>query len=268
MLPYTPLHHLLLHDSGGALVMTSGNLSDEPIAFDDDEARARLGEVADAFLAHDRPIHRRCEDSVVRAGFPVRRSRGFTPEALPLPVSSPRPLVAVGRELKATFCVATADGAFLSPHLGDLDSEDAYRAFRTDLDLYLAMLGVEPAAVACDLHPEYLSTKWAHEQGAAARRGAAPPRPRRRLPRRARRGRAGARARLRRHRLRHRRDALGRRAPALRPGAVRAPRLARPGAAAGRRGGDPRALAARLRPPRARRAGRSRGSGGSSCARA
>jgi hydrogenase maturation protein HypF len=158
MLPYTPLHHLLCHDAGRALVMTSGNLSDEPIAFDDDEARRRLGGIADAFLSHDRPIHRRCEDSVVRAAFPVRRSRGYAPSPLPL---RSRPLMAVGAELKSTFCVATPDGAFLSPHLGDLDSEAAYRAFTTDLELYVAMLGVRPEAVACDVHPEYLSTKWA-----------------------------------------------------------------------------------------------------------
>ena len=81
MLPYTPLHHLLLADFGGPLVMTSGNRSDEPIAFADDDARERLGGIADAFLAHDRPIHRRCEDSVVRAAFPLRRSRGYAPDA-------------------------------------------------------------------------------------------------------------------------------------------------------------------------------------------
>jgi len=162
MLPYTPLHHLLYRDFGGPLVMTSGNLSDEPIAFEDEEARRRLGRVADAFLTHDRPIHRRCEDSVVRPRFPVRRSRGFTPS--PLPLSSSRPLVAAGAELKSTFCVATGEGAFLSPHLGDLDSEAAYRAFVDDLALYLDMLGVAPELIACDLHPEYLATKWAHDQ--------------------------------------------------------------------------------------------------------
>jgi hydrogenase maturation protein HypF len=163
MLPYTPLHHLLWSDFGRALVMTSGNLSDEPIAFEDEEAGRRLTGVADAFLAHDRPIHRRCEDSVVRAGFPIRRSRGFAPS--PLPLASVRPLVAVGAELKSTFCVVTGEGAYLSPHLGDLDSEAAYRAFVNDLQLYLDMLDVRPEAVACDLHPEYLATKWAHEQG-------------------------------------------------------------------------------------------------------
>ena len=166
MLPYTPLHHLLCDGVGRPLVMTSGNLSDEPIAYEDDEARARLGSVADAFLAHDRPIHRRCEDSVVRTGFPVRRSRGHVPEALPLPVAAERPIVTAGAELKSTFAVARGGEAFLSPHLGDLDSAAAYRAFRTDLELYLAMLGVEPEIVAHDLHPEYLATKWALEQDA------------------------------------------------------------------------------------------------------
>ena len=164
MLPYTPLHHLLLADFGAALVMTSGNLSDEPIATDDDEARARLGGIADAFLGHDRPIHRRCEDSVVRAAFPVRRSRGYAPEGLPLPIAAGRPLLAVGAELKSTFCLARGNEAFLSPHLGDLDGELAYGAFRADIELYLAMLGVEEPIVVHDLHPEYLSTKWAHEQ--------------------------------------------------------------------------------------------------------
>jgi hydrogenase maturation protein HypF len=166
MLPYTPLHHLLLADFGGALVMTSGNRSDEPIAYEDEEARERLGGIADLFLAHDRPIHRRCEDSVVRATFPIRRSRGYVPGSLPLPVEAARPLLAVGAELKSTFCVTRAREAFLSPHLGDLDSELAWRAFTTDLELYLAMLGVQPEVVAYDLHPEYLATKWALEQDA------------------------------------------------------------------------------------------------------
>ncbi|HEY1479118.1 MAG TPA: carbamoyltransferase HypF [Gaiellales bacterium] len=164
MLPYTPLHHLLLEGFGGALVMTSGNRSDEPIAFEDDEARARLEGIADAFLAHDRPIHRRCEDSVARSAFPLRRSRGHAPAAIGLPVAADRPIVAVGAELKSTFCVARGDDAFLSAHLGDLDSELAHRAFLSDLELYLQMLGVRPEAIAHDLHPEYLSTKWARDQ--------------------------------------------------------------------------------------------------------
>ena len=166
MLPYTPLHHLLCSDFGGALVMTSGNRSDEPIAYEDDAALEQLSGIADAFLTHERPIRRRCEDSVVRAAFPVRRSRGFVPSALVLPVPAARPVVAAGAELKSTFCVTRGGEAFLSAHLGDLDTEAAYRAFLTDLDLYLGMLGVEPDVVAHDLHPEYLSTKWAVEQPA------------------------------------------------------------------------------------------------------
>ncbi len=165
MLPYTPLHHLLWHDLREPIVLTSGNRSDEPIAFDDAEARRRLGDIADAFLGHDRPIHRRAEDSVVRAGAVLRRSRGYAPQPLALPVAAPVPLVAAGGELKSTFCVVRGREAFLSAHLGDLDSEPAYRAFREDLRLYLEMLRVEPEAVACDLHPEYLSTKWARELG-------------------------------------------------------------------------------------------------------
>ncbi len=164
MLPYTPLHHLICADFAGALVMTSGNLADEPISFENEEAERRLGEVADAFLSHDRPIERRCEDSVVRASFPIRRSRGYAPMALPLPVSARAPLLATGAELKSTFCVVRGDQAFLSPHLGDLDTELAYSAFKTDLELYLAMLAVEPELLACDLHPDYLSSKWARAQ--------------------------------------------------------------------------------------------------------
>ena len=165
MLPYTPLHHLLCADFAGPLVMTSGNLSDEPIAFENEEAERRLGAVADAFLSHDRPIERRCEDSVVRAAFPIRRSRGYAPAALPLPLSARVPLLATGAELKSTFCVVRGDQAFLSPHLGDLDTELAYHAFRTDLELYLQMLAVEPELLACDLHPDYLSSKWARGEG-------------------------------------------------------------------------------------------------------
>jgi hydrogenase maturation protein HypF len=166
MLPYTPLHHLLLHDFGGPLVMTSGNRSDEPISYEDQEARERLGAIADAFLGHDRPIHRRCEDSVFRSEFPIRRSRGHAPGAVRLPVGPARPLVAAGAELKSTFCVVHGREAFLSPHLGDIDTELAYRAFAADLDLYLQMLDMRPEVIAHDLHPEYLATKWALAQDA------------------------------------------------------------------------------------------------------
>ncbi|MFL5929573.1 MAG: carbamoyltransferase HypF, partial [Gaiellaceae bacterium] len=166
LLPYTPLHHLLLDEFGSALVMTSGNRSDEPIAYDDNDARERLAQIADAFLAHDRPIHRRCEDSVVRSEFPIRRSRGYVPGALRMPISASKPLIAVGAELKNTFCVVRGREAFLSGHLGDLDTEDAYTAFRSDLALYLEMLDVDPEVIAYDLHPEYLASKWALDQDA------------------------------------------------------------------------------------------------------
>ena len=166
VLPYTPLHHLLAHDTGRPLVMTSGNRSDEPIATGDAEARARLGSIADAFLGHDRPIHRRCEDSVMRGSFPVRRSRGLAPAALGLPVGAARPLVAAGGQLKSTFCVAAGRRAWMSPHLGDLDAPAARRAFREDLELYLGMLGVRPQVIAHDLHPGYAATAWALEQDA------------------------------------------------------------------------------------------------------
>jgi hydrogenase maturation protein HypF len=165
MLPYTPLHHLLMADFGAALVMTSGNRSDEPIVFDDTDARTRLAGIADAILAHDRPIHRRCEDSVVRAGTTLRRSRGRAPSPLGLPASAPQPMIAAGAELKSTFCVACGSEAFLSSHLGDLDDAAAYRAFLTDLELYKHMLGVEPEIFACDMHPDYLASQWAREQG-------------------------------------------------------------------------------------------------------
>jgi hydrogenase maturation protein HypF len=166
MVPYTPLHHLLCADAGRPLVMTSGNRSDEPIATGDDEARERLGDIADAFLSHDRPIHRRCEDSVLRRGLYVRRSRGMTPKALPLFRSGSAPILATGAELKSTFCVVREERAFLSPHLGDLDSPVAYEAFRSDIALYLEMLGVTPEVIVHDLHPDYLSTRWALEQDA------------------------------------------------------------------------------------------------------
>ena len=190
MLPYTPLHHLLLADFGGALVMTSGNRSDEPIAFEDEEARERLGGIADAFLGHDRPIHRRCEDSIVRASFPIRRSRGFAPEAVPLPVRAARPVLAVGAELKSTFCVARGHEAFLSPHLGDLDTELAYRAFRADLELYLSMLGVVPETDRARSASRVPVDEVGARAGRRAPRRPAPPRARRGVPRRARRDRA------------------------------------------------------------------------------
>ncbi len=162
MLPYSPLHYLLLADR--PLVMTSGNRSDEPIARDNAEARDRLADLADAFLMHDRDIHAVCDDSVVRvfAGheYPVRRSRGYAP----LPVKLPRAgkaVLAVGGELKASLCVTAGDHAYLSQHVGDVESPDTLAALDRAADHLLSLFRVSPQVVACDRHPGYLSADWA-----------------------------------------------------------------------------------------------------------
>jgi hydrogenase maturation protein HypF len=168
MLPYTPLHHLLLADGPALLVMTSGNRSDEPIARDDPEAAERLSGIADVLLTHDREIHARVDDSVFRAmrgaPRPVRRARGFVPDPLPLPEAGP-PVLAVGAELKATVCLARDGAAFLSPHLGDLSNADAHAFFEESLEKLGRLLGARPRAVAHDLHPDYASTRWALASG-------------------------------------------------------------------------------------------------------
>ncbi|MFN2431846.1 MAG: carbamoyltransferase HypF [Gemmatimonadota bacterium] len=173
MLPYTPLHHLLLAALDRPLVMTSGNRSDEPIAFEDAEALERLEEIADLFLTHDRPIATRCDDSVVRVvrgerSF-VRRSRGFAPRPIPLAVRLRVPVLGVGGHLKNTFCLARERSAFLSHHVGDLENLEAYRALREALEVYGRLLDLRPEVVAHDLHPEYLSTKLAGELPASER---------------------------------------------------------------------------------------------------
>jgi hydrogenase maturation protein HypF len=163
MLPYTPLHHLLLADFGGPLVMTSGNLSEEPICREDDEARQRLGAIADVFLSHDRPIAARYDDSVVRvyAGTPrvLRRARGLAPAPLPLPPGPP--VIAAGAHLKAAFTVGRDGQAFAGPHVGDLDDLLTVRSYEESLDRYEQMFHVLPGRVACDLHPDYASTRIA-----------------------------------------------------------------------------------------------------------
>jgi hydrogenase maturation protein HypF len=175
MLPYSPLHHLLINDAGGPLVMTSGNVSDEPIAYDDEDARARLAAIADLFLVHDRPIETRTDDSVVRvvaAGVGgsrhpafLRRSRGYVPGALALPEGgTPRPLLACGAELKSTFCVAKGERAWVSHHIGDLENYETLRSFSDGIGHFERLFAVTPEVVAHDLHPEYLSTKYALER--------------------------------------------------------------------------------------------------------
>jgi hydrogenase maturation protein HypF len=167
MLPYSPLHHLLVLDAGQTLVMTSGNVSDEPIAFRDDDALARLAEIADLFLVHDRPIETRTDDSVVRATtrratpLLIRRSRGCVPAGIPLPIAAERPLLACGAELKSTFCVAKGGRAWISYHIGDLENYETLRSFKDGIAHFERLFAVAPEVVIYDLHPEYLSTKYA-----------------------------------------------------------------------------------------------------------
>ncbi|MGH3730491.1 MAG: carbamoyltransferase HypF, partial [Micromonosporaceae bacterium] len=167
LLPYTPLHHLLAAEFAGPFVLTSGNASDEPIAYSDEEAVTRLAGIADAFLVHDRPIHARADDSVVRvfAGepLPVRRARGYAPQPLRLPRPAPRPILGCGAELKSTFCLARDGYAFVSPYLGDLKNYDTYRSYTTGISHLVRLLGIAPSIVAYDLHPDYLSTRYAKE---------------------------------------------------------------------------------------------------------
>ena len=166
-LPYAPLQHLLFADPRvRALVMTSANLSEEPIAIDNDEALARLGVIADAFLMHDREILQRCDDSVTAVvdGAPqlVRRARGFVPLAVELPFDAP-PLLAVGGHLKNVFALARGRLAYQSQHLGDLENLTGLEFFRESLDHLMHTFEIEPQAVVHDLHPGYLSTGWARE---------------------------------------------------------------------------------------------------------
>jgi hydrogenase maturation protein HypF len=171
MLPYTPLHYLLLRSAGGTpLVMTSGNRSDEPIAYRDDEALDKLAGIADWFLVHNRRIHVRCDDSVTRVvdglELPVRRSRGYAPRPIALPVECGQPILAVGGQLKATFALGRGRQAFLSHHLGDLDYYEAYLAFVRDIGLYEELFAVRPACVVHDLHPDYATTRYAQKRAA------------------------------------------------------------------------------------------------------
>ena len=170
ILPYTPLHYLLIRAVGGVpLVMTSGNRADEPIAYRDD-AFEKLAGVADLFLTHDRPIHVRCDDSVVRIidglDLPVRRSRGYAPRPIPLPFETPLPVLALGGQLKSTFALVHGRQVFLSHHLGDLDYFEAFRAFEHDVQLYERLFEIRPAVLVHDLHPDYAATVYAVKRAA------------------------------------------------------------------------------------------------------
>ncbi|GFE60261.1 carbamoyltransferase HypF [Geobacter sp. AOG2] len=168
MLPYAPIHHLLMRDHFQALVMTSGNVSDEPVAFEDNDALKRLSAIADYFLVHDRPIHIRSDDSVMRVfqGKPLfyRRARGYAPRAVRLPFKMP-PLLAVGAELKGAVCLVQGEQAFLSQHIGDLQNSSTCDSFRHTIRHLSGILEITPQIVACDLHPDYLSSVHAAESG-------------------------------------------------------------------------------------------------------
>jgi hydrogenase maturation protein HypF len=175
MLPYTPLHLLLLEPEDGfpdVLVMTSGNLSEEPIAYEDADARKRLAGLVDGFLMHNRPIHMRVDDSVVRTyeakPYFIRRSRGYAPNPLKLPETLPS-ILAAGAELKNTFCLTRQDYAFVSHHIGDLENYETLRSFEEGIAHYERLFRITPERLACDLHPNYLATHYAQER--AARQG-------------------------------------------------------------------------------------------------
>jgi hydrogenase maturation protein HypF len=165
MLAYSPLHHLLLADAGVPLVMTSANLTDEPIAYQNDEALCRLRGIADLFLLHDRAIETRCDDSVVAvvagAGMVTRRSRGYVPRATRLLRPVARPVLACGALLKNTFGIVSGEQAWLGPHIGDLDTLESFDAYRQAIERMERFLEVRPRVIAYDMHPEYMSTRYA-----------------------------------------------------------------------------------------------------------
>jgi hydrogenase maturation protein HypF len=172
MLPYTPLHALLLQRAElpemfpSLLVMTSGNYSNEPIVTSNEEALAQLSDLADGFLLHDREIYVPCDDSVVRVfdgeELPIRRSRGYAPFPVTLPFDS-EPILAVGGELKATFCLTRGHHAFMSQHIGDMENLETLHTFEHAVAHMERLFRIEPQRIACDLHPGYLSTRWAQE---------------------------------------------------------------------------------------------------------
>ncbi|MCB8936943.1 MAG: carbamoyltransferase HypF [Ardenticatenaceae bacterium] len=182
MLPYTPLHYLLMEKGPGAaevLVMTSGNLSEEPIAYTNDDARQRLAPLADALLLHNRDIYIRCDDSVTRVftvpapdgtekvqTMPIRRSRGYAPFPVQLPWEIP-PTLATGGELKNTFCLSNGRFAFLSHHIGDMENYETLQSFRSGVAHFEQLFRVQPALLAYDLHPNYLASRYALERAAA-----------------------------------------------------------------------------------------------------
>ena len=169
MLPYSPLHHLLLEDLDRPLVMTSGNVSDEPICHEDPDAIRRLKGIADYFLIHNRRIHVRSDDSVTRAfdgrEMVLRRSRGYAPAPIRLRLKAAREVLACGAELKNTFCLSREHYAFVSHHVGDLENLETLRSFTQGIEHFKRLFNLRPEVIAYDLHPEYLSSKYALSQG-------------------------------------------------------------------------------------------------------
>jgi hydrogenase maturation protein HypF len=167
MLPYTPLHYILLNNHFTALVMTSGNLSEEPIAIDSKDAFKRLNNIADYFLIHNRDIYLRSDDSIVRQSGGstrfIRRSRGFIPMPVFLNHSVPQ-ILACGAELKNTVCLTKDNNAFLSQHIGDLENLETYEFLKLTIEHMMRILDIHPEIIAYDLHPDYLSTRYAEEQ--------------------------------------------------------------------------------------------------------
>ncbi len=169
MLPYTPLHHILMSQLGFPVVATSGNLSDEPICTDEHEAVERLHDIADLFLVHNRPIVRHVDDSIVRVmmgrELVLRRARGYAP--LPIHLKEPAPpVLAVGGHLKNTVAITAGNNVFISQHIGDLETEEAFEVFRRVIGSFQTLYHAQPEQIVCDMHPDYLSTKYAKEQGA------------------------------------------------------------------------------------------------------
>jgi len=166
MLPYTPLHHLLMAEVCSPLVMTSGNLSEEPMVAGNSEALEKLSSIADYFLLHDRPIYARCDDSVVvvddRTPLVIRRARGYAPDPVILPFEVSE-VLACGAEVKNTFCIAKGDYAFLSQHIGDMENLETLEHFQKMIGLYKKMYRIDPSIIAHDMHPDYLSTRYARD---------------------------------------------------------------------------------------------------------
>jgi len=166
-LPYTPLHHLILREFSKPVVATSANITDDPIAKDNDEALKRLSGIADLFLMHDRPIKRRCDDSVVAVisnrQVPIRRSRGFAPLPITVPFEFEKPVLALGPYMKNTIAIGIEDKIFLSQHIGDIDTPLAMEFYKETVKDLLSLLQVEPEIVVCDKHPNYYTTKFGKE---------------------------------------------------------------------------------------------------------